>query len=339
MRFFIEYVLGWTGESGKSADTGTNVHKVMEILALIKQGQQDGKTTIEEDELGCQFSTSTFDVEKITKKVFKYYSTRMTHHEWTKDDLASIQKSVKKAIAYNDGMLNPLNRHIIKPELHFDIEIKKPWAAYSYETPDGLITGNLAIKGTIDLITEGSPVVYEVTDYKNGASSKDWVKNTEKNAESMKEDKQFRTYHYALDSLYPNIETWMMTIFFINAGGPHTVCFTKDDLIKTEDMLKAKFVAMQTAEKPKLTRSWKCVKTCKCSTLLLKKGIEPHTFEGTNIKPIQEFRGGQVTPKGNLMSRCEQVKLEVEKKGTKRVVKEYTKPGFNPASYKAPGSA
>lgn len=36
-QFFIEYVLGWRGPSNQKADKGTIVHKVLEILAIIKK--------------------------------------------------------------------------------------------------------------------------------------------------------------------------------------------------------------------------------------------------------------------------------------------------------------
>jgi hypothetical protein len=39
-------VLGWRGPSNKKADKGTIVHKVLEILAVIKQGLQDNKKII-----------------------------------------------------------------------------------------------------------------------------------------------------------------------------------------------------------------------------------------------------------------------------------------------------
>lgn len=341
MKFFIENIIGWSGSGGESqrkANLGTNLHKVMEILALIKQGRQQEQEFIIEDEIGCKFSTITVDLDKITKKVFKYYSKVMTEHSWSNADFTLIQNSVKIATSYNEGMFNPLNRKIIQPELHFDIEIKKPWAAYRYETPEGVLEGNLALKGTIDLITEENPTIYEVTDYKNGAHSKDWVTGKEKNSETLREDKQFRVYHYALSHLYPHVETWAMTIFFVNAGGPHTVLFTKDDLPKTELMIKEKFERVKSCQNPKLTKTFRCTKTCQQSRRVLKAGIIDSTFEDTHVKPIREFRNGQLTPKGEYMSKCEQLKLEFGRKSMDKIMQEYKKPGFDPAAYKSPGS-
>jgi len=40
MQYFITYVLGHTPISGKKADLGTIVHKVMEVLAKLKRYTQ-----------------------------------------------------------------------------------------------------------------------------------------------------------------------------------------------------------------------------------------------------------------------------------------------------------
>ena len=65
MQYFITYVLGHQSDSGKKAELGTIVHKVMEVLAGLKKCQQDhprrkyleviddavGKVRIAKDEL------------------------------------------------------------------------------------------------------------------------------------------------------------------------------------------------------------------------------------------------------------------------------------------------
>ena len=43
MQYFITYVLGHQSDSGKKAELGTIVHKVMEVLAGLKKFQQDNK--------------------------------------------------------------------------------------------------------------------------------------------------------------------------------------------------------------------------------------------------------------------------------------------------------
>ena len=41
MQYFLTYVLGYQTDSGKKAELGTIVHKVMEVLAGLKKFQQD----------------------------------------------------------------------------------------------------------------------------------------------------------------------------------------------------------------------------------------------------------------------------------------------------------
>ena len=41
MQYFMTYVLGYQSKSGKKADMGTMVHKVMEVLAGLKKYHQD----------------------------------------------------------------------------------------------------------------------------------------------------------------------------------------------------------------------------------------------------------------------------------------------------------
>ena len=62
------------------------------------------------------------------------------------------------------------------------------------------------------------------------------------------------------------------------------------------------------------------------------------TFEDTGIHPMLETRHGKVTPYGQVMSKCEQARYDIESKGMKKVVEEYTAPNHDVAKYKAPGS-
>ena len=137
-------------------------------------------------------------------------------------------------------MFDPRNRNILCPEQHFDFEIKKPWAQYSYDTPEGKLEGYLALKGTIDLITLVNDNTIEVIDWKTGKRL-DWATGQEKTLEKLQNDPQLRIYYYAISHLYPHIKNVIFSIYFINDGGPFSICFDKSDLAKTEDMLRQKF--------------------------------------------------------------------------------------------------
>jgi hypothetical protein len=618
------------------------VHKVLEILAVIKKAQQDDVKVIDDDVVG-KIDISNYSLDVIIEQVYKYYSEANSHHKWTPKDYKDCHAWVYKAIEFNNGMFDPRNRHILCPEQHFDIEIKKPWSAYSYDTPEGKLEGNLAIKGTIDLITlvndntieiidwKGLPVntqiptidgwktmgdlsigdivfdqygeqcsvvgkskvtfkpCYKITfndttsvicdnehlwklsnnktvsimelkvgdqinvskaincdyldlpidpyvlgvwlgdgrnrsceiygedseifdniqkqeydlgkntekrydhlkchtilnttkilrslnllknkhipdiyfrasyeqrlallqglmdtdgnvntfrkqavftscnkklsddvkhllltlgqrpnqsivkrstnfkenitvypiafrpidinpfrisrkaskiseEWGHGASSTrritkieksidqktqcisvnsqdntylctenyipthntgrrlDWATGKEKTQEKLQVDPQLRIYYYAISQLYPHIENIIFSIYFINDGGPFSICFDKSDMYKTEDMLRQKFQIVKNSRKPQLHKSWMCTKLCHFGKT---------TFENTHIEPQVEYRDNQVCGIGDNMTKCEQIKHDINLNGMDIVVDQYKNKNHSFGKYKAPGT-
>lgn len=326
-QFFLEYVLGWRGPSGFKAIKGTIFHKVLEILAVIKKAQQDTITEIDDDIIG-KINIKQYNLDSIIEKIYNHYSINNSHHKWTQKDYKDCHSWVYKAIEFNNGMFDPRNCDIVQPEQHFDITIKKPWSAYSYDTPDGKLEGYLGLKGTIDLITRVDNKTFEIVDYKTGKRL-DWATGQEKTQEKLENDSQLRIYHYAVSSLYPEIEYIIFTIYFINDGGPFSICFDKSDLIKTEDMLRKKFEIVKNTRRPHLNKSWMCSKLCHFGKT---------TFEGTPMEPMVEYRDGQVCNVGSTMTKCEQIKHDIELHDMDSVVNLYKHPDHTFGKYKAPGS-
>ena len=326
-QYFMEYVLGWRSPSGLKADKGTIVHKVLEILAVIKKGIQDKQTIIKDDILG-DIHTTEYSLNTIIEKIYKHYTTENSHHKWTLKDYKDCHSWVYKAIEFNQGMFDPRNRNILCPERHFDFEIRKPWASYEYNHNNEKISGNLALKGTIDLVTLVNDTTIEVIDWKTGRRL-DWATGEEKTQEKLEKDPQLRIYHYAISHLYPHIEHIIFSIYFINDGGPFSICFDKKDLSETEDMLRRKFNTIKSCTKPKLNKSWMCSKLCHFGKT---------TFDNSHVDPLIEYRDGQFIPLGNPMTKCEQVKHDIELKGMDQVIKEYKNINHSFGHYKAPGS-
>lgn len=327
-QYFFEYILGIRSPSNKKADKGTICHKVLEILAFIKLTQQNKNKSFVDDIIG-EVNIEKYNLDTITEKVYKYYTSKFTHHEWDIKDYKDCHAWVHKALTYNNGMFDPRNRHIVEPEQHFDIEIKKPWSHYKYDTKEGILEGNLAIKGTIDLITKVNDKTLEVIDWKTGRRL-DWATGEEKTHQKLQNDPQLRMYHYAIQHLYPEIDHVMISINFINDGGVFSICFDKSDLYKTELMIKEKFEIIKNTQRPQLNKSWKCNKLCHFGKT---------TFANTSILPILEYRDGQLIPKDQYMTKCEQVKHDTDLKGIKAVIDEYQTPGYSIGHYKAPGSS
>jgi ATP-dependent helicase/DNAse subunit B len=326
MNYFAEYVLGWRGPSNMKADMGTIAHKVLEILASLKKAQQDGKNSITDDIAGEVDNVLAVDL--LVDKVFDGYVKYMSHHTWTEKERKICHESVWKALTHNNGMFDPRNRTIVASELSFDFDIKEPWAKYLFKTSNGDLAGYLSLKGTIDLVCKIEDGVYEIVDWKTGRRL-NWNTGEVKTYEKLQDDPQLRIYHYAVSKLFPEVDQVMVTIFYINDGGPFTICYNKNDLPKTEQLLRKKFDKIRLTKTPKLTKSWKCSKLCHQGKT---------TFEGTGITPMQEFRTGQVCNKGSVMTKCEQLNFEIAKKGMDKVIEKYTHPTHAVGNYTAPGS-
>lgn len=326
-QYLFDYVMGYRSPSNKKADKGTIVHKVLEILAFIKYHQQEGSKSFVDDIIG-EVNVENYNLDAIIDSVYTYYTSAFTHHEWKPIDFKDCSKWTYKAINYENGMFDPRNKNILYPEQQFDITIDKPWAKFKYNTKDGPIEGQLSIKGTIDLITKPNENTAEIIDWKTGRRL-NWATGEEKTQEKLEVDPQLMIYYYAVQKLYPEIDHCIVTIYFINDGGPFSMTFDKKDLYKTEQLLKDKFKKIQKTLKPRLSKTWKCTKLCHYGKT---------TFEDTNIRPITEYREGKTCNIGTTMTKCEQVAHDIEVKGFQNTVDEYTVSGYNVGHYQAPGS-
>jgi hypothetical protein len=328
-QYFIEYILGHRQIVGIAADKGTIVHKVLEICAACKKAFQDGEEYIE-DEIVGKLHTHKYEPEylnNIIDIVYNYYSSAITHHNWTLKHYQDCVNWSWQALKYNNGMFDPRTRLVVAPEIQFDFEIQEDWSHYRYDTEDGIIEGNLALKGTIDLITELDPTCYEMIDWKTG-QRKDWATDHIKNEALLYKDPQLRMYHYAMIHLFPNIKRFLITIFFIKDGGPYTLLFEEKDIETTLAMIRKRYEYIQQTTIPRLNKSWKCNRLCHYGK---------NSFEDTDIEPLIEERPYQVTRQGQYMLMCEQVKYMTQREGIEWVCGNMKKPGFSLTAYKSPG--
>lgn len=330
MKYFMEYILGWRGKTHIKAEKGTIVHKVLEILAIIKLKQQEGydRKTFD-DEIVGRVHMQKYDIDRLTKKCYDYY-VGFSPNEWTTADYKECLKWVYKAIEYQGGKFDPRNMDIVAPEQAFDITINEPWAMYSYQTADGTnLEGLLSIKGTIDQISRIDDNTYMVLDWKTGRRW-NWAKDKEKTYEALQSDHQLMMYYYACQCIYPDIDNFVMCIYFINDGGPFNVCFSREDLPRIERMLQKKFEDIRDTGIPMRNRSWKCRSFCHYGK---------NSFRGTDVKPIKERRESQVCKKGETMTMCEQTNYCLEHRPANSVIQHMSAPGHVIDYYKAPGEA
>lgn len=322
MQYFITYNLGYNQPSGKRADMGTIVHKVMEILAKTKEKIQQNlrvkKIQFQDDTLGSiiidknEFLTDKI-IEKLLNLSFDYYSNRSSHNKFTKKDREDCLKMCFDAVRYNNGQFDPRYRKIVAAEPHFDIPIDEDWAFYEYEVDGKKIKGQLAIKGTIDLVTETDEGIIEVIDWKTGRRL-DWATGEEKTYGKLCSDPQLLLYNYAISKLFPDYKQSIMSIFFIKDGGPFSMCFDKTDETRFLEMLKDRFLEIKNNEKPQPIspnrENWKCTKLCHYC-----KNNWPETE--TNM--------------------CIYIENSIKTKGMEQTIKDCTREGFEIGFYSAPG--
>lgn len=166
MKYFFQYVLGKKDKTNKKAVLGTIFHRAMQVLADKKIAQRDKKKKLENDDIRDMTFAECDDIDHITEVCFNYYKEYEKDVDLLPADLKTCIKWVYKAIAYNDGALDPRNQDVYATELFFDFQIKKPWAKYHYEIQGKVFEGYLGIKGTVDLIVQENSAYFQILDYK-----------------------------------------------------------------------------------------------------------------------------------------------------------------------------
>lgn len=333
MKFFSEYTLGWNGPSNKAADRGTIVHKVMEILAGIQLAAQNGEDSFTDE--NTEYTTSIqgsdlsdLDIDDIVSTCYYYYTKAFSHHDWEEKDWTICKKLTHKALDYREGYFDPRNQKILQPEQHFDVPLNFDWAKYEFEIDGETITGQLRLKGTIDLIVELDSNTIEIIDYKTGRKV-DWATGEEITYHNLQKNFQLRQYHLASTILYPQYEHILSTIYYVNHNAPFTLSFGRSDIPETLEMIKTKFERIKNTKIPELTRSWKCRRFCHQGT---------STFEETGVVPlIQTETGDYLTKQGETMTKCDQLKYLFKYRPIELIIEHMSKEDYSVTNYKAPG--
>lgn len=264
LKYFLEYTLGIKSYPHNNKSTkGTLCHKAFELLARHKKAKQDGESSFSESEIGKTWNVSEFDEKVAIDEAWDFYTKiKNPELEWKKLDYVHCNRWVNYVLETNDGMYSPMKRTIVQPEQYFDIEFKEDWAKYEYEVDGQVIKGNLAVKGTMDLLLaiDDDESILDYCDFKTGLR-KDWNKNSndKKGYDDFRDDFQLRLYYLALCHLYPNIKTIIMTLIYPQDGGIFSVHFDKSDNAKTIDMIRKRFELIKETRFPKRIKgSFKC---------------------------------------------------------------------------------
>jgi ATP-dependent helicase/DNAse subunit B len=290
--------------ANKAAEKGNIIHKAMEALAHLKLCQQNGDKYFESEGLG-KVSVDDFNLDEILIKSYEYYKNQ-SQQIWEEKDWTECQKWLKSALTLNNGAFDPRNQKIVEAEKQFDIVLEGKEFEYHYKLPSGKeIKGNLAIKGTMDLIVELDDNTIEIIDYKTGSTRKDWGTGIEKDFDKLRYDQQLLLYYYAVSKIFPDKEI-IVTIFYIRAGGPYTIPMDHTSKEAAELLLKSKFNEIKQVLIPRRDISFKCKKFC---------------YFGMN-----KYKGTNSTI-------CDHIHNEILRKGIGQVTDEYTVKGFNVCNY------
>ena len=110
-------------------------------------------------------------------------------HKRTPKDRRDINETVWTFLTHNNGQFDPRLRDVYHPEPHFDIPIEEDWAKFEYEINGEKVEGQLAIKGTIDLVTKIDDDTIEVIDWKTGRRM-DWATGEVKDYKKLEINKR-----------------------------------------------------------------------------------------------------------------------------------------------------
>lgn len=310
MKYFFQYVLGMKDKTNKKAVMGTIFHRAMQALADKRLAQKSNKRKVKNDDIRDLTFSECDDIPLLTELCFNYYA----EHEdvtLTKADLRTCTKWVQAALEYNNGMMDPRNQDIFATEQFFDIEIPHEWAKYEYMVGEKKFSGQLSIKGTVDLIIRESDVHFQILDYKTGKRL-NWATGKEKTLEDLYSDKQLLLYYYAMKNLFPD-KSFYISIYYLNDGGLFDIVFAdpEETYQKAEKMLRKKFEEIRSSSIPKQSSpdqsDWKCTRLCQFSdrdpetgltvcqnfhNMIRKKGMDYVVSNYANVNKLGKYGSG-----------------------------------------------
>jgi len=254
-QYFLEYVLNMPSRSGKKALLGTIVHHVLELIARAKKNNRP--------------FDSYMDADNLLRICWdRYMKEEGVNYDIKNADFKFCQKTLVKVM---EGRYNPLGLKVIDVEKRFQIPITLDGFSFNYYDmmTKSSKSGFYELRGTSDLVTEIDKNTLEIIDWKTG-SRKDWNTGKLKDYDYLSNnDLQLRIYDLAMSLVYPKYKNRMLTIHFVNDGGPFTVTFDDSQRKETLDILKDKinniesnWLPLRLKETNPKDARWKCKNVC-----------------------------------------------------------------------------
>lgn len=304
--------MGFYQTPNLKTELGSGIHKVFEVFANCKKAHQEGKNGFDDDSIG-QVSFDQFDevfspifVNSIIRKSLLYYQGKGNNNFGDKE-YRQLQTWVNSVRDFQNGAFDPRKKDIIEAEKHFEIDLTENWATYDFSELG--LYGKLRLQGTIDLVSQLTDSIYEITDWKSGRRV-NWSTGEEKTYDYLlNHDFQIRFYHYVVMKLFPHLKQSIFTIYYLSDGGPFSLPLEQADLKKTEEYIKEIFT------------------TIKNDTKVKAKSKERKHFFCSRICGYNKgcYKNGK--------SLCYYVEDCIKCKGITRTVKEEKDPNFSFGSY------
>jgi len=301
-QFFMEQILELPSKSGKKALLGTIVHHVLELMAKGSKTNRDFGLIV--------------DHNKLLDICWNRYIKENPDMVMKPADKKFCLKTIEKVLG---TQYDPRKMKILFTEKQFKIPLLMDGFKYEYyDLVKGSIDkGNYEIRGTIDLITEVDKDTIEIVDWKTG-SRKCWNSGEVKEYEYLQsKDIQLRMYDLACSMIFPQYKNIILTIHFINDGGPFTVSFDESQRKETIDIIKNSFNAIKWNQLPsrikdtKASDRWKCKSVCHFGKTLTNAGCSIcdtiHSYAVGNgidktVSQINALRAAKATEKAKLTS-------------------------------------
>jgi ATP-dependent helicase/DNAse subunit B len=289
-QYFISYVLNVPSKANFKATMGNVVHKGLELLALGKLAQQKGEEVVDGEDVGKMSVAQAMNPDNAYELGYKLYSEMEPEHPWSTKIYTECRDWMQSVLEYHGGAFDPRNRKVIAAEYRFDIPLQYEWAAYEYDLPNGQkLRGCFSIKGTVDLISELSPGVIEILDWKTGQYKTAFHSMKEKDFEYiLNDDTQLRMYHYAVSMGMPHIEHMISTIFYVRVDGPTSIHLGREHIPQEVEMLKKYFLGIQKAQ-PTPYVDWRCRKFCSYGGRKSGPGLCDKITEELKTKTVQDI--------------------------------------------------
>lgn len=279
IKYYLRYCLGILFPSGPSAKIGSTVHKIIEILANIKQHEQAGTLAdinYFDPETGWQCpgidTINDIDIGKLSQFVYDYYTKDIKPEDipktyQRKDPRKSLNawipfKKVTTALenlfAMSPRSFDVRQLNVYDCEHKFDIEIKEDWSKYQFTFRGKEYKGNLRFKGSIDLIIKNEDDTYSIVDWKTG-DPVNHATGEEKTYEEFYDDIQGQLY-YLIATKYLGLNVRDVTFVYPVANKCFTVVYEDDDSIL--ERIRKIYFNMQQTQVVEPNKTDLCMKLC-----------------------------------------------------------------------------